>query len=218
MKFQRLSRVPLKTFTTSSPMARSVTRSFPASFVRGGTSNGLIINRSNLPKDEKAWQPILSSAMGSPDQHGRQLNGLGQGISSTSKICVISKSDREDADIDYKFVQVGIIKGDLDMAGNCGNMSSAVGPIAWNEGLVERAGRKNGDGEATVRLFNWNTNKIVHSSFCINDNGEYEPIGDYAIDGVSGAGSRITLSFIDPAGAKTGKALPTGNPADTLRL
>ena len=96
-------------------MAKSVTRSFPASFVRGGTSNGLIINRSDLPKDVGSWQPILSSAMGSPDPFGRQLNGIGQGISSTSKICVISASDREDADVDYTFVQVGVGKGDLDV-------------------------------------------------------------------------------------------------------
>jgi hypothetical protein len=103
------------------------TRSFPASFVRGGTSNGLIINRSDLPKNETDWQPILSSAMGSPDSFGRQLDGMGSGISSTSKICVISPSAREDADVDYTFVQVGIKDGSLDMAGNCGNMSSAVG-------------------------------------------------------------------------------------------
>jgi hypothetical protein len=100
--------------------ARMTTKSFPASFVRGGTSNGLIINRDVLPRDQKEWQPILSSAMGSPDPFGRQLNGIGSGISSTSKICVISKSDRKDADVDYTFVQVGIKGGDLDLAGNCG--------------------------------------------------------------------------------------------------
>lgn len=199
-------------------MAKQVTRSFPASFVRGGTSNGLIINRIHLPSDDTKWQPILSNAMGSPDPGGRQLNGLGQGISSTSKVCVISKSARQDADIDYTFVQVGIKQGDLDVAGNCGNMSSAVGPMAWHEGIVEGFDPAKEAGEVTVRLFNWNTNKIIHSTFSVDDQGRYQPIGDYALDGVAGTGSRITLSFKDPAGAKTGSALPTGNSVDALTL
>lgn len=196
------------------------TRSFPASFVRGGTSNGLIINRGHLPEDQAKWQPILSRAMGSPDPSGRQLDGIGSGISSTSKICVISKSTRKDADIDYTFVQVGIKEGDLDMAGNCGNMSSAVGPIAWDEKLVEDTGATaHGDNEVTLRMYNSNTNKLIHSTFSINkDTGRYNPLGDYSIDGVPGKASKITLSFLDPAGAKTGKTLPTGNAVDDLRL
>lgn len=199
---------------------RMITRSFPASFVRGGTSNGLIIRRDDLPNDEGDWQPILSSAMGSPDPFGRQLNGIGSGISSTSKICVISKSEREDADVDYTFVQVGIQGGDLDMAGNCGNMSSAVGPVAWDEGIIskEHAGSSD-DGEVTLRMFNANTSKIVHSTFSVDTKtGMYESDGEYSIDGVPSTGSRITLSFLDPSGAKTGKALPTGNMVDTLKL
>ncbi|KAK3707051.1 hypothetical protein LTR37_012383 [Vermiconidia calcicola] len=188
--------------------------SFPASFVRGGTSNGLIIDCAALPQDQAEWQPVLSSAMGSPDPYGRQLNGMGSGISSTSKICVISESNRDDADVDYTFVQVGIKGGDLDMAGNCGNMSSAVGPVAWDQGLAN--GIRKGD-EMTVRMFNVNTSKIVHSTFSINaKDSKYEPCGEYSIDGVPGNGSRITLSFQDPAGSKTGKALPTGNTIDTL--
>lgn len=200
-------------------MAKAITKSFPATFVRGGTSNGLIIRRDQLPKDQKAWQPILSSAMGSPDHYGRQLNGMGSGISSTSKICVISTSERKDADIDYTFVQVGIKGGDLDMAGNCGNMSSAVGPIAWDEGLVASTNTTGIEESVTVRMFNTNTSKIIYSTFKVNPKqGTYQPIGEYAIDGVPGTGSRITLSFIDPAGSKTGTALPTGNAVDTLTL
>ena len=196
------------------------TKSFPASFVRGGTSNGLIINREYLPKNEAEWQPILSSAMGSPDPFGRQLNGIGSGISSTSKICVISKSERDDADVDYTFVQVGIKEGNLDMAGNCGNMSSAVGPVAWDEKLVDdKATVASSNGEVTLRMYNSNTNKLVHSTFSISSKTrKYEPCGDYSLDGVPGKASRITLSFLDPAGAKTGKALPTGNGIDTLEL
>lgn len=198
----------------------AATKSFPAVFVRGGTSNGLIIKREHLPQEQSKWQPILSSAMGSPDPFGRQLNGMGSGISSTSKICVISKSDRQDADVDYTFVQVGISAGDLDMAGNCGNMSSAVAPVAYDERVLEEdqiVSRES--GAVTVRMFNTNTEKIVHSTFLVNkETRKYEPSGGYTIDGVPGSGSIITLSFIDPAGSKTGKALPTGKSVDTLRL
>jgi len=200
--------------------SRAATRSFPACFMRGGTSNGLMVLRKDLPENEDEWQPILASAMGSPDSYGRQLNGMGSGISSTSKVCVVSRSDRLDADVDYTFVQVGIKDGSLDMAGNCGNMSSAVGPFALNEGLISpHAKRNDGGSEVTVRLYNTNTSKILHSTFSVRpDEFQYEPGGEYSIDGVPGAASCITLSFLDPAGAKTGSALPTGNPVDTLRL
>lgn len=198
-------------------VARRITKSFPATFVRGGTSNGLVIDRANLPQDQAKWQLILSSAMGSPDSYGRQLNGMGSGISSTSKVCVISPSERDDADLDFTFVQVGIKDGKLDLAGNCGNLSSVVAPVAWNEGLLKRKGAVT-DGETTVRAYNTNTAKVIHSTFCICKEGPFEPSGDYSIDGVPGTGSRITMSFIDPAGAKTGKAFPTGNAIDTLEL
>lgn len=211
-----------KRFSTLVTVRKQITKSFPATFVRGGTSNGLIINRSALPEDESQWQPILSSAMGSPDPTGRQLNGMGSGISSTSKICVISRSLREGVDVDYTFVQVGIKGGDLDMAGNCGNMSSAVGPVAWGAGMCERRDvLMMGDAvcEARVKLFNTNTGKIIESSFKVDaEDGGYDSIGGYSIDGVPGSGSKITLSFLDPEGAKTGKALPTGNAIDELPL
>ena len=197
----------------------SMTASFPASFARGGTSNGLLIHKSDLPPGVARWQPILSRAMGSPDSFGRQLNGMGSGISSTSKVCVVEKSSRPGIDVDYTFVQVGIKDGRLDVAGNCGNMSSVVGPFAFNEGLVKAKGVASGTGEITVRMFNTNTSKEVHNTFAVSaDRSAFEPRGDYSIDGVGGTGSRITLSFLDPAGAKTGHALPTGNAVDTLRL
>lgn len=100
-----------------------ITKSFPATFVRGGTSNGLVIDRACLPRDQAEWKPVLSSAMGSPDPSGRQLNGIGSGISSTSKICVISPSERDDADVDFTFVQVGIKDGDLDLVSGTRNIA-----------------------------------------------------------------------------------------------
>jgi 2-methylaconitate cis-trans-isomerase PrpF len=202
----------------------NMTASFPATFARGGTSNGLLIHKSDLPPGVSRWQPILSRAMGSPDSFGRQLNGMGSGISSTSKICVIEKSSRPGIDVDYTFVQVGIKDGHLDIAGNCGNLSSAVGPWAYNEGLVKakKNASNNAQGEEdeiTVRMFNTNTSKEILNTFTLTpDRTAFNPRGDYSIDGVGGTGSKITLSFLDPSGAKTGHALPTGKPVDTLAL
>ncbi|KAI0180406.1 DUF453-domain-containing protein [Hypoxylon sp. FL1284] len=211
------------TATTTTTMTRG-SRSFEAVFARGGTSNGLVIQERHLPPREH-WGAVLPAAMGSPDpSHGRQLDGMGGGVSSTSKICVLAPSARPDADIDFTFVQVGVRDGALDLAGNCGNMSSVVGPVAWDEGLVaDRAAKvrtaANGVQEALVRVFNTNTSKMVHARFRVRgDPPMYCPEGDYEMDGVPGSQSKITLSFLDPAGAKTGKALPTGNAVDRLAL
>lgn len=195
-------------------------RSFSALFVRGGTSNGLVIHRRDLPPEEK-WHTVLPAAMGSPDSYGRQLNGMGSGISSTSKIIVLSPPSRPDVDVDYTFVQVGIKDGVLDKAGNCGNMSSTVGPLGLGMGIITnpKTERIGGQTMASVRIFNTNTSKVIEARFRVDgDPARYVPQGDYAMDGVPGTGSRITLKFLDPAGAKTGKALPTGNPVDVLTL
>lgn len=207
--------IPHRAYSVTNEM----TASFLASFARGGTSNGLMIQRADFPPGVSRWQPILSKAMGSPDSFGRQLNGMGSGISSTSKICVVEKSSRQSIDVDYTFIQVGIKDGHLDMAGNCGNLSSAVGPFAFNEGLVKAKGAMGDGDEVTVRMFNTNTSKQVDNTFRVNtDRSAFNPFGDYSIDGVGGTGSRITLSFKDPGGAKTGYALPTGNGIDELFL
>ncbi|KAI1777834.1 DUF453-domain-containing protein [Hypoxylon cercidicola] len=200
-------------------------RSFPALFVRGGTSNGLVVERRHLPPQAQ-WRGVLPAAMGAPDPHGRQLDGMGGGASSTSKVCVVGPSARPDADVEFTFVQVGVRDGALDLAGNCGNMSSAVGPVAWDEGVVtdrqakvRDVGGAGGYREALVRVFNTNTSKIIHAHFRVEgDPPAYCHEGDYEMDGVPGRQSRITLSFLDPAGAKTGRALPTGNAVDVLTL
>ncbi|KAH7475159.1 Uncharacterized protein HZ326_0424 [Fusarium oxysporum f. sp. albedinis] len=212
----RLSQTRL--MTTSTPAS-----SFPAWFARGGTSNGLVIHRKDLPP-ESQWHKILPPAMGSPDPYGRQLNGMGSGISSTSKIVILGSPSREDVDVDFTFVQVGIRDGSLDMAGNCGNMSSLVGPAAWDSGLLSAQAKaveqdENGLQWATVRFLNTNTNKVMSSKFQVEGEPlKYAHQGEYAMDGVPGTGSKVIMSFIDPAGAKTGKSLPTGNPVDVLQL
>jgi hypothetical protein len=137
---------------------------------------------------------------------------MGGGISSLSKICILAPSERADADIDYTFAQVQIRDAAVDYRGNCGNMSSAVGPFAVDEGLV----RPNGD-TAVVRIFNTNTSKIIRSTFALRD-GRAETDGDLAIPGVAGTGAPIRLDFLSPGGSMTGRLLPTGNVRDWLEV
>lgn len=116
---------------------RQIRRKLPAVMMRSGTSKGLFLHRRDLPVSESEWSPILISAMGSKNGDVRQLDGIGGGSSVTSKIAVVSKSNRPGIDVDYTFVQVAVGQEKIDMSGNCGNMSSGVGPFALDEGLVE---------------------------------------------------------------------------------
>ena len=185
--------------------------SLPAVFMRGGTSRAIMFHARDLP-DRAEWDPIFLAAMGSPDPNGRQLNGMGGGISSLSKVCILAPSERPDADIDYTFAQVQIREPAVDYRSNCGNMSSAVGPFAVDEGIV----RPNGD-TAIVRIFNTNTKKIIRSTFPLED-GRSATDGDLSIPGVAGTGAPVRLDFLTPGGATTGKLLPTGRPTDRLDI
>jgi 2-methylaconitate isomerase len=192
-------------------------RRLRAAFYRGGTSKAVIFRKEDLPPGEPAencdeWDRLFLSLMGSPDSAERQLDGMGGGISSLSKIAVISPSAREDADVDYTFAQVGIDKPVVSYRANCGNISSAVGPFALDEGLVPDVGE-----QVTVRIFNTNTKKKLIAQFVAAD-GKAKVSGDFKIDGVSRTGSPIKLTFVDPAGAATGKLLPTGNVRDILDI
>ena len=120
--------------------------------MRGGTSKAIMFRQDNLPRDRSLWDRIFMAALGSPDPNGRQLGGMGGGLSSLSKVCIIGPSTRPDADVDYTFAQVAIRSCSVDYSGNCGNMSSAVGPFAVDEGLVKSNG-----GEAVVCIHNTNT-------------------------------------------------------------
>lgn len=186
--------------------------SLPAVFMRGGTSKALMVHRRDLPASQDDWAPIFLAAMGSPDPYGRQLDGMGGGVSSLSKVCIIGPSEHPDADVDYTFAQVMVKDARVDYRGNCGNMSAAVGPFAVDQGLVPAT-----DQRTTVRILNTNTQKIIHSTFA-TANGRARYSGDQTIPGVSGSGSPIKLDFIDPGGATTGRLLPTGNVTDTLDI
>lgn len=181
-----------------------------AVFMRGGTSRALFFRAEDLPEPGLERDSMILAAMGSPDPNKRQLDGMGSGTSSTSKIAIIAISSREDADIDYTFGQVSVDSPTISYKGNCGNISSAVGPYAVEEGLVAVTG-----DEAIVRIHNTNTGKIIVARFDL-ENGLPAVAGDFALDGVGGSGAPIRLSFLEPGGSSTGKTLPTGKARDLL--
>ncbi|RMZ74268.1 DUF453 domain [Pyrenophora seminiperda CCB06] len=236
--------------------AAPIQRSVKAAYYRGGTSRAVILQPQALPKERATWPAIFRQIMGSGDRYGRQLDGLGAGISSLSKICLVEpygkrfpllqkgaryrtgsygldgvretlqaaealdqkeaerSGDGPKLDIDYTFVGLGIENDEVDVAGNCGNMSSAIGPYAYNAGLLPASIYKS-DGEVTVKIRNTNTGKLIDSTFKVVG-GEAVVTGDYTIDGVSGKGSQIKLDFKDPYGSKTAKVLPTGKKIDNI--
>lgn len=182
-----------------------------AVFMRGGTSKAVVFRAADLPDDRAARDQIFLSVMGSPDPNGRQLDGMGGGLSSVSKVCIVGPSSRPDADIDYTFAQVSVRDAAVDYSGNCGNMSSAMGPFAVDEGIVPAPA---GD-EALVRIHNTNTGVIIASRFGVED-GIATTEGSLAIDGVGGTGAPVRLEFLKPGGSRTGRLLPTGQACDIL--
>ncbi|KAK1449556.1 DUF453 domain protein [Colletotrichum paranaense] len=164
---------------------------------------------TDLPIDKSLWGSIFLGVIGSPDPYGRQLNGMGGGLSSLSKVCITGPPTHPEADVDYTFVSLGVKNTNVDYSSNCGNMSAAIGPYAVNSGLVP----VESDGDKTVRIHNTNTGKIIHSTFPIVD-GEAAANGSFSIDGVSGTAAKVKLDFVKPAGSRTGRLLPTGRKVD----
>lgn len=187
-------------------------RRIPATFIRGGTSKGVFFHKRDLPDDRAQCDRIFLQVLGSPDLYQRQLNGMGGGLSSLSKVAIIEPSSRAEADIEYTFAQVAVEKPIVDYGATCGNLSSAVGPFAVDEGLIKVA-----DGDAVVRVFNTNTRKLYHARFQ-TQNGETVETGDFEIPGVSGSGARIRLDYLDPGGAATASLLPSGNERDKIQV
>ena len=164
----------------------------------------------DLPENKEERDQILLKIMGSPDQ--RQIDGLGGAVSTTSKVAIISKETAENWDINYTFAQVQIDKPFVSYAGNCGNISSAVGVFALENDLVDITAPI-----TTVRVYNTNTKKIIHEHIP-TPNGEITYEGEFSISGVPGTGSKIELEFLNPEGSFTGKLLPTGKTKDTLKI
>ena len=188
-------------------MAQSRVR---AVYMRGGTSRCLAFHDRDLPPAGPARDRILLAALGSPDPSGRQLDGLGGGISSLSKAFIIGAPTHPDAQVDYTFAQVEIGRPVVDYTGNCGNCSSAVGPFAIDERIVPYA-----NGETAVRIHNTNTKKIIVARVPVVD-GEAAVLGDFELPGVAGQGARIALDFLEPGGSRTGRLLPSGRTREMI--
>lgn len=182
----------------------------PVTIMRGGTSKGIYILEKDLPADQETWEPLLLRMMGSPDK--KQIDGLGGSQSVTSKVAIVKKSERDDADVDYTFAQVSVDKPLVSYKGNCGNISSGVGPFAIEKGLVNAE-----EGTTTVRIYNTNTDKVIAADVTTS-NGHVVYDGDFQIAGVPGTASPIRLKFLDPAGTLGKGLLPTGNATDTLEI
>lgn len=182
----------------------------PVMLMRGGTSKGAYILEDDLPKEREEWEPILLKLMGSPDK--KQIDGLGGSQSVTSKVAIVKKSSRADADVDYTFAQVSVDKPLVSYKGNCGNISSGVGPFAIERGLIEAK-----EGTTSVRIFNTNTEKVIIADVKTKD-GCVEYDGDFAIAGVPGTASPVRLKFVEPSGTLGKGLLPTGNAVDVLKV
>jgi 2-methylaconitate cis-trans-isomerase PrpF len=182
----------------------------PCIIIRGGTSKGVFIQEKYLPPDREARDRLILRIFGSPDP--RQIDGLGGADPLTSKLAIVCRSGRSDADVDYTFAQVGIETAFVDYSLTCGNICSGVGPFAIDEGLLQPV-----EPLTTVRIFNTNTQRLIIAEVPVKD-GKSVSEGDFQIDGVPGTGAEIALRFIDPAGGITGRLLPTANAVDRISL
>lgn len=194
----------------------------PAVYMRGGTSKGVFFRLDDLPAAAQfpgpARDALLMRVIGSPDPYGKHTDGMGGATSSTSKCVIISKASVPDHDVDYLYGQVSIDTAFVDWSGNCGNLSSAVGPFAISQGLVD-ASRLPRDGIATIRIWQKNIGKTILAHVPMRA-GQVQELGDFELDGVTFPAAEIALEFLDPAedaGEGGGGAMfPTGALLETL--
>ena len=187
-------------------------RKFKTVFMRGGTSKGCMFLREDLPEDRSQWDPIFLQVMGNPDP--KQIDGMGGTVSSNNKIVIVWKSEEKDVDVEYLVGQVIVGKSQVDYKSNCGNMTAAVGPFAVEEGLLTIT-----QPITTVRMLNRNTDKYINVTVPIDpQTGTFAQDGDCHIAGVDGTAAELKVNFLNPAGSKTGKLLPTGNVLDVLDI
>ena len=194
----------------------------PATYMRGGPSKGIFFKLDDLPAAAQtpgaARDRILLRVLGSPDPYGKQIDGLGNASSSTSKAVILSKSAEPDHDVDYLFGQVSIDKPFVDWSGNCGNLTAAVGAFAISNGLVDAA-RIPSDGLCTVRIWQANIRKTIIAHVQITG-GQVQETGDFELDGVTFPAAEVQIEFLDPAddGEEGGAMFPTGNLVDELEV
>ncbi|MEP7730210.1 4-oxalomesaconate tautomerase [Marinomonas primoryensis] len=185
-----------------------VLKSAPCMWMRGGTSKGAYFLAADLPTDIEARAQFLLRVMGSPDE--RQIDGIGGADPLASKVAVVKKSERDDADVDYLFLQVFVDQAIVTDAQNCGNILAGIAPFAIERGLVNGL-----EGETSVRIFMENTGQIAVARVLVKD-GEVQYEGDARIDGVPGFSAAVPIVFQDTAGSTCGALLPTGNVVDVV--
>lgn len=191
----------------------------PATYLRGGTSKGVFFKLTDLPAAAQVPGPardaLLMRVIGSPDPYAKHTDGMGGATSSTSKCVIISAPSVPDHDVDYLYGQVSIETAFVDWSGNCGNLSTAVGPFAISNGLIEPA-RIPHNGLCTVRIWQANIGKTILAHVPIVE-GQVQEDGDFDLDGVTFPAAEIQLEFLDPSDDGEGGAMfPTGNLVDTL--
>ena len=203
-------------------MAHAPQIRIPATYMRGGTSKGVFFRLQDLPERAQVPGPardaLLCRVIGSPDPYGKHTDGMGGATSSTSKVVIISPSTQPGHDVDYLYGQVPIEGAFIDWSGNCGNLSSAVGPFAIANGMIDPA-RVPRDGLCTVRIWQANIQKTIVAHVQVT-NGEVQETGDFELDGVTFPAAEVQLEFIDPAdegdGDGGGAMFPTGHLVDDL--
>ena len=203
----------------------------PATYMRGGTSKGVFFRLQDLPLDAQtpgaARDALLLRVVGSPDPYGKQIDGMGNGTSSTSKAVIVAPATRPDHDVDYLFGQVAIDRPFVDWSGNCGNLSAAVGAFAIQSGLVDAA-RVPKDGVAVVRIWQANIGKTIIAHIPMTG-GQVQELGDFELDGVTFPAAEVVLEFLDPAADEEGSGanstnstnsamFPTGRVIDDLEV
>ncbi|WP_420195623.1 2-methylaconitate cis-trans isomerase PrpF [Marinobacter sp. GH_1] len=189
----------------------------PATYMRGGTSKGVFFRLQDLPEPcqvpGEARDKLLLRVIGSPDPYEKQIDGLGNATSSTSKTVILAAPTQPDHDVDYLFGQVSIDKPFVDWSGNCGNLTAAVGAFAINGGFVAKD-RIPDNGICTVRIWQANIQKTIVAHVPIT-NGEVQETGDFELDGVTFPAAEVKIEFMDPADGE-GAMFPTGNLVDDL--
>lgn len=177
-------------------------------WMRGGTSKGCFFLKDDLPADPAQRDAVLLRIMGSPDEN--QIDGMGGADPLTSKVAIISPSDRAGVDVDYLFLQVYVDQAIVTDAQNCGNILAGVGPFAIERGLVDAQG-----GQTPVRIYMENTGQIAVATV-ETPGGKVTYHGDARIDGVPGTHAPVPIAFSDTAGSSCGALLPTGNAVDMV--
>src|SRR5580704_3167346 len=171
-------------------------RQISATYMRGGTSKGVFFRRSDLPRTPSERDRVLLRTIGSPDPYGQHMDGMGGATSSTSKVVVVWPSSEPGCDVEYDFGQVAVDKPVIDWSGNCGNLTSAVGPFAITQGFVKAPQ----NGTAPVRIWQANIGKRIVAHVPIRD-GQVVEEGDFQLDGVTFPAAEIRLEFVEPGGS-----------------